>query len=116
MDTIAQSGKKQIICYKLKGCYPNSDNCLCTRNQSGIRCSRNIPIKRYLADASHIQPKGIYTFNRQFVVEVSLRRLGPNNQTLLIGYASFKHFPEYFFGLGNNTQDSMQQLIDTRSM
>ena len=52
-----------------------------------------------------------YTQNRQFVTEVNNTLLFPGEKYILRGTSIYKNFSEYFFGTGNNTQASDQQLI-----
>lgn len=72
--------------------------------------------KEKMADTSYGQLSTLYTFNNQFIFDVSVRRYGKYNKSLIIGYTTFQQFPEYFFGIGNNTPDSFQQLLNSQSL
>jgi len=78
---------------------------------SGI-CSYQNPS----SDTSYLQLTAIYTFNQQTIVDAALRHYFHNNKNLLLANTVYKNFPEYFYGLGNTTPDSLSQLISTHSL
>jgi len=78
---------------------------------SGI-CSYQKPS----SDTSYLQLTAIYTFNQQTILDAALRHYFHNNKNLLLANTLYKNFPEYFYGLGNMTPDSLSQLISTHSL
>jgi apolipoprotein N-acyltransferase len=65
------------------------------------------------ADArlSQISANALYTFNRQFINEVSLLQYTAGNNYLLKAGFSFNKFPEKFYGIGNKATEENVQTI-----
>lgn len=52
-----------------------------------------------------------YTLNHQFAIENDYQIWLNSGKSLLIGSVDFLKFPEFFYGLGNNTQNKDKKLI-----
>ncbi len=60
---------------------------------------------------SNIQPFFIYTLNKQLMSNIPYTIFGNQNKWRTEGELAYFYFPEFYFGLGNNTPESTKQLV-----
>ena len=70
--------------------------------------------KDSLSRTSNAKTEVSYTWNRQFILEGEWTLFFKHNNFLSEGVLDFRRFPEYFYGIGNATPDTWEELYDSK--
>lgn len=62
--------------------------------------------------SSQISTTGLYTFRNQFLIESNAQVYFKQNNLMAKAIFNFDKYPENYFGIGNNTEDSAKVLIN----
>ncbi len=64
---------------------------------------------------STIQTYINFTINKQFLLQTDYSIFSPQNKFYFKGNINYEHFPEFYYGIGNNTREDIKCLIDFNS-